>query len=165
MERTLPPMESLAPIFDQMREISRQELSGARTGVVRLWDDGTILVAIYHSMGDEGKEVIRHDADRPHKLYSVSPEGRSVIGESYREGVEWGHGRGDLEESSLHVLGMTLAKELAQQDYVENVDSDVSEYTPYYDLGDADGHQLDLAGYTMRTETETRMGMGMASSS
>ncbi|WP_254807888.1 hypothetical protein [Natronosalvus amylolyticus] len=89
-------------------------------------------------------DVLRHDADHPHRLYSVSPEGRTVIGESYRQGVDYGHGEGDLEESSQHVFGIEVTRQYLEATYVDDPDSTVTEIIPYYDI---DGnHRLDLAG-------------------
>ncbi|WP_252699758.1 hypothetical protein [Natronosalvus vescus] len=89
-------------------------------------------------------DVLRHDADHPHRLYSVSPEGRTLIGESYRQGVDYGHGEGDLEESSQHVFGIEVTRQYLEATYVDDPDSSVTEIIPYYDI---DGnHRLDLAG-------------------
>ncbi|MFP8958958.1 hypothetical protein ACLI4Y_19860 [Natrialbaceae archaeon A-CW3] len=89
-------------------------------------------------------DALRHDADHPHRLYSVSPEGRTVIGESYRQGVDYGHGAGDLEESSQHVFGIEVTRQYLEATYVDDPDSSVTEIIPYYDI---DGnHRLDLAG-------------------
>lgn len=41
-------------------------------------------------------DVLRHDTDHPHRLYSVTADGRAAIGESYRKGVDYGHGQCDL---------------------------------------------------------------------
>jgi len=37
-------------------------------------------------------DVLRHDTDYPHRLFTVTPSGRDVVGESYRLGVDYGHG-------------------------------------------------------------------------
>jgi hypothetical protein len=88
--------------------------------------------------------LLRHDTDHPHRLYTVTPEGRSVIGESYRQGVDYGHGAGDLEESAEHVFGVEVARQYLEEAYVDDPDSAVVEVVPYYDLDDR--HRLDLAG-------------------
>ncbi|MFC6723678.1 hypothetical protein ACFQE1_04615 [Halobium palmae] len=89
-------------------------------------------------------DLLRHDTDHPHRLYTVTPDGRAVIGESYRQGVDYGHGAGDLEESSLHVLSVEVGRRFLVQEYVDDTESAVVEVIPYYDL---DGHhRLDLAG-------------------
>ncbi|MFT4922001.1 MAG: DNA helicase HerA-like ATPase [Haloarculaceae archaeon] len=89
-------------------------------------------------------DLLRHDTDRPHRLYTVSPEGRNVIGESYRQGVDYGHGQGDLEESSEHVLGVEIGRRYLEGKYRDDPASDVVEVIPYYDLGE--NQRLDIAG-------------------
>ncbi|WP_232703567.1 ATP-binding protein [Halobacterium wangiae] len=88
--------------------------------------------------------VLRRDGDHPHRLYSVPPEGRSVIGEAYREGIDYGHGAGDLEESAQHVCLNEAARRFLVQEFQEDPDSEVVEVQTYYELGD--GHRLDCAG-------------------
>ncbi|MFD1646906.1 TraM recognition domain-containing protein [Haloarchaeobius litoreus] len=90
------------------------------------------------------EDLVRHDTDHPHRLYTVSPEGRKVIGESYRQGIDYGHGAGDLEESSLHVLAVEIARRYLEQEYVANPDSRVTETVPYHDIDEK--RRLDLAG-------------------
>ncbi|MFC5971382.1 hypothetical protein ACFPYI_08585 [Halomarina salina] len=89
-------------------------------------------------------DVLRHDTDHPHRLFSVTPAGREVIGESYRQGVDYGHGQGDLEESSQHVLGVEVGRRWLEQEFVDNPDSPATEVVPYYDLPDSE-HRLDIA--------------------
>lgn len=45
-------MGPLAPIADQMRDLAQEGLPAPRTCKVRLWDDDTADVELYHSMGD-----------------------------------------------------------------------------------------------------------------
>ncbi|MFC7237676.1 ATP-binding protein [Saliphagus sp. GCM10025317] len=89
-------------------------------------------------------DVLRHDTDHPHRLYTVSSDGRDAIGESYRLGVDYGHGAGDLEESSQHVFGIEVTRQYLEAVYAQSTDSSVTEVIPYYDLDDQ--HRLDLAG-------------------
>nr|WP_264475537.1 type IV secretion system DNA-binding domain-containing protein [Halorubellus salinus] len=89
-------------------------------------------------------DLLRHDTDHPHRLYTVPPDGRTIIGESYRQGVDYGHGHGDLEESSLHVLAIEVARQYLNQEYVENPESEVTQTIPYYDIDER--RRLDLAG-------------------
>ncbi|AZH27148.1 ATP-binding protein [Haloplanus aerogenes] len=89
-------------------------------------------------------DVLRHDTDHPHRLYTVTPDGRQLIGESYRQGVDYGHGAGDLEESSQHVFAVEVARQYLEQEYVADPDSRVDTVIPYYDLDDQ--HRLDVAG-------------------
>jgi hypothetical protein len=87
---------------------------------------------------------LTHDSDHPHRLYSVTPAGRKVLGESYREGVDFGHGQGDLEETSAHVLMIEAARRYLVESYVPDPDSPVVRVVPYFET--SDGSRLDLAG-------------------
>ena len=89
-------------------------------------------------------DLLRHDTDHPHRLYTVTPDGRDAIGESYRQGVDYGHGKGDLEESSQHVMAVEIARQYLEKVYVDDPESSVVEVVPYYDLDE--NHRLDLAG-------------------
>jgi hypothetical protein len=77
---------------------------------------------------------LTHDANHPHRLYSVTPAGRNVIGEAYREGVDFGHGKGDLEESSLHVMMVEVGYRHLVRSYRDNPESPVTEVIKYFDL-------------------------------
>lgn len=57
----IPPMEPLAPIVDQVRQIAQEELEAPRTMHVKLWDDGDYDIYVFHSMGDEEREQIVYD--------------------------------------------------------------------------------------------------------
>ena len=85
---------------------------------------------------------LTHDSDHPHRLYTVTPEGRKVINEGYREGVDYGHGKGDLEETSEHVLMVEAARRYLVQAYADDPESTVTHVVPYYETDD--GHRLDL---------------------
>ncbi|MFC4407226.1 hypothetical protein [Haloarchaeobius iranensis] len=89
-------------------------------------------------------DLLRHDTDHPHRLFTVSPEGRTEIGESYRQGVDYGHGAGDLEESSHHVFAIEVGRLYLEQAYARNPESPVVEVVPYHDIDE--GRRLDLAG-------------------
>ena len=89
-------------------------------------------------------DLLRHDTDHPHRLYTVTPDGRDVIGEGYRRGVDYGHGKGDLEESSQHMLGVEVGRRWLEQEYVDAADSPATEVVPYYDR-EASDHRLDIA--------------------
>jgi DNA helicase HerA-like ATPase len=82
--------------------------------------------------------LLTHDADHPQRLYTVTPDGRSLLGESYRRGLDYGHGAGDLEESSEHVLAVEVGRRYLEAEYAADPDSAVEEVIPYYDL---DGEQ------------------------
>lgn len=49
----IPPMAPLAPIVDEMRALADEELPQPRTCRIRLWDDGTFELVIWHGNGDE----------------------------------------------------------------------------------------------------------------
>jgi len=112
--------------------------------------DSMLRLQEYVDIDDEAVEdlldadVLRHDADHPHRLFTVTPTGRSVLGESYRQGVDYGHGQGDLEESSQHVLGVEVGRRWLDQQYVADPDSPAVETVPYYEPPDTD-QRLDIA--------------------
>ncbi|MFC7044785.1 ATP-binding protein [Halobacteriaceae archaeon GCM10025711] len=89
-------------------------------------------------------DLLRHDTDHPHRLYTVSPDGRKIIGESYRQGVDYGHGAGDLEESSEHVLAVEIGRRYLQREYAQNPDSPVTTIHPYYEIREG---SLPAAGF------------------
>jgi hypothetical protein len=77
--------------------------------------------------------LLRDDTTHPHKLFSVTTDGRAVLGESYRRGIDYGHGKGDLEESSAHVLLVELGRRYLETEYADDPASDVVEVVPYYE--------------------------------
>jgi DNA helicase HerA-like ATPase len=91
---------------------------------------------------DEG--LLRHDGNTPHKLYTVTADGRDEIGERHREGIAHGDGEGDLAESSLHALMVACAERYIEEEYAADPDSAVVEAVSYHPVGD--GRRLDTAG-------------------
>ena len=89
-------------------------------------------------------DLLGIDCDHPHRLYTVTAEGRSEIQVAYREGVSYGHGVGDLGESTLHRAMVKFGRQYVEEAYAESSDSEVVEVVPYYELDD--GHRLDVAG-------------------
>jgi hypothetical protein len=81
---------------------------------------------------DDG--LLRHDTDHPHRLYTTSPEGRALLGEKHRRGVDHGHATGDLGESTQHVMGVEVARRWTHQAFVTDPDSPVETVVPYYEL-------------------------------
>jgi len=79
-------------------------------------------------------DLLRHDGDHPHRLYTVTAPGRDTIGEHHRQGVEYGHGKGDLGESSQHVFMVEAARRWLVQEYESDPESPVEEVIPYYEL-------------------------------
>ncbi|WP_135365010.1 ATP-binding protein [Halosimplex halophilum] len=88
-------------------------------------------------------DILRKDTTHPHLLYSVSAEGRAVIGEHNREGIDHGAGKGDLGESSHHVMLVAFAEDIAHT-YRQDPDSAVDTVESYYERDD--GHRLDVVG-------------------
>ncbi|WP_254824641.1 ATP-binding protein [Haloglomus halophilum] len=91
---------------------------------------------------DDG--LLRHDTDRPHKLYTVTADGRDEIGERHREGIAHGDGEGDLAESSLHAMMVVCGEQYIDQTYADDPDSPVTRAVSYHPVGD--GRRLDAAG-------------------
>ncbi|WP_224448663.1 ATP-binding protein [Haloprofundus salilacus] len=110
--------------------------------MLRLQEYVAIESEAVESLIEDG--LLRHDTDHPHRLYSVTPAGRNEIGESYRQGVDYGHSTGDLEESSQHVRAIEVARQHLIEAYLENPESSVVEVVPYYDIDDR--RRLDIAG-------------------
>jgi DNA helicase HerA-like ATPase len=83
----------------------------------------------------------------PHQLYSVTADGREAIGEAYRQGVDFGDGAGDLDETSQHVMAVEAGKRLLEQEYLNDPDSAVAEVKPYHEIRvDGERRRLDCAG-------------------
>lgn len=62
-DKEIPPVEPLAPIVDQMREIAQKELPTPRAARIHLWDDGDYQIRFYHSMGKDAGQKIEYDPD------------------------------------------------------------------------------------------------------
>jgi hypothetical protein len=108
-----------------------------------LLDDSMIRLLEYVGASTDAVQTLidagylTHDTNHPHRLYSVTPEGRTVIGEAYRSGVDFGHGKGDLEETSLHVMMVEVGYRYLVQEYENNPDSPVEAVIKYFDLEQA----------------------------
>lgn len=113
------------------------------------WDT---MLRLQEYVGIENEDVqalvednlLRIDCDHPHRLYTVTADGRSEIHVAHREGVSYGHGVGDLGESTLHRVMVAFGRQYVEAAYKEHSESEVVEVVPYYELGD--GHRLDVAG-------------------
>lgn len=133
----------LQAVFNaQQRRYDRLEYDIRFDSMLRLLEYVGINDEEIQDLLDAG--LLRHDTDHPHRLYSVSPEGRAVIGEHYRQGVDYGHGVGDLEESSEHIFGMEVSLDFAELQYVQSPDSEVVELVPYFEIDE--NRRLDIAG-------------------
>lgn len=75
----------------------------------------------------------------------VPPDGRSLIGERYTLGQEYGHGKGDLEETGLHVLAVEVGRRYLVVNYLEDPESRVVEVVPYFDLDEMDRPAVPMA--------------------
>lgn len=56
-------MEALAPLVDEVRAIARRELPDPRTFEMRIWDDGTYDVYVYHVRGERDREQVVYDPE------------------------------------------------------------------------------------------------------
>jgi DNA helicase HerA-like ATPase len=113
--------------------------------------DSMRLLEDYAGIGDDAIEeliaadLLRYEGDnRPHRLYSVTPDGRDVIQEDHREGVAHGAGIGDMAESSQHALMVELATRYLDRTAVEDPDSPATRVVPYHEPDDSD-RRLDAA--------------------
>lgn len=117
--------------FDMLRDsmtLLREYLNIDREAVQQLVDDG----------------LLSHDCDRPHRLYSVTPEGRDELKVGHREGLDHGAGEGDLTESTEHILGVELGARLMHREIVEPDDTAAVEVKRYYEP-EGYSHRLDVA--------------------
>jgi hypothetical protein len=87
--------------------------------------------------------LLRQDTDHPHRLYSVTADGRHEIGEGHRQGLDYGDGKGDLGESTQHILGVEVARRWLENTYVTDPKSPVSSVETYYAI---EQDRLDLVG-------------------
>ncbi|QLD89083.1 hypothetical protein HWV07_08585 [Natronomonas salina] len=86
--------------------------------------------------------LLKRDCDHPHRLYTVTPEGRDEIQVGHREGVAHGDGQGDLSESSFHVALTEVGKRFLDQLFVADPDHPAVETRKYHDVADG---RLDVA--------------------
>jgi hypothetical protein len=126
----------------QQRVYERPEYDIVRDSMARIQE--------YAGVDDEGIDellgdgLLREDTNHPHKLYSVTPDGRSILQEAHSHGVAYGHGQGDLDETAQHVLGVEVAVRWLRQTYVNDPDSAVVTVHPYFDLREG---RVDAAGF------------------
>ncbi|KPN29397.1 hypothetical protein SY89_00110 [Halolamina pelagica] len=112
-----------------------------------VWDSMTNLEAYVGIDTDEVQELLddgllRVDCRRPHKLYTVTPDGRDAIGVGHREGIAYGDGTGDLSESSLHVAMVAVGARLLAEEFVDPDDQPGTRVERYYGVDDG---RLDAA--------------------
>ena len=129
----------------QQQRYDPLEYDIVRDSMVRLKEYVDIDAAAIQELIES--DLLRHDTDHPFRLYSVTADGRDVIGESHRAGLDHGDGEGDLTESSQHVFSVEVARRYLEAEYVDDAESAVVETRPYYDVPDDDDeHRLDLVG-------------------
>ena len=117
--------------FDACRDsmtLLREYCGLARPAVQELLDD----------------ELLRHDTDYPHRLYTPTSAGRELLSIPHREGVSYGDRIGDLNESTHHRVMVAIGHQLVRERYVADESSPVTAAVGYYGL--ASGHRLDVAG-------------------
>jgi hypothetical protein len=114
--------------------------------MVRLREYVGIEPAAVQELVEDG--VLRHDGNQPHRLYTVSAAGRELICEGHRRGLSHGDRKGDLGESSQHILMVEIGRQYIEQAFVAAEDSDVVEAVTYHPT--PDGGRLDAAGLDAR---------------
>jgi len=75
--------------------------------------------------------VTKQTTTTPHTVYNVTPTGRAQIAESIQSGIDFGPGIGDLNESTLHHLGVLYLCLHLERDYGT---PDGRTVTHYYEL-------------------------------
>ncbi|MFC7132359.1 MULTISPECIES: ATP-binding protein [Salinibaculum] len=120
----------------QQRRYDPHEYNLQSDSMVRLHE----YVGIEQEAVDEllAANLLHRDTDHPHRMYSVVADGRSAIVESYRQGLDFGHGAGDLNESTEHVFGVDIGVRLVEEHYQADPDSAVETVRPYHDLGEGE---------------------------
>ncbi|MFB6140711.1 MAG: ATP-binding protein [Halosimplex sp.] len=110
--------------------------------------DGMERLRAYAGVSDEEFDelvvdgLLAIDGRYPHTLYTVSPQGRELIGAAHREGHAHGDGVGDLSESSLHVMMVELMKRGFEDRFVDDPDHPAARVETYYPVEDG---RLDIA--------------------
>jgi hypothetical protein len=110
--------------------------------------DGMERLRAYAGLTDEEFDelvvdgLVSRDGRHPHTLYTVTPEGRELIGAAHREGHAHGDGVGDLSESSLHVMMVEAMRRGFDARFVEDPDHPAASVETYYPVADG---RLDIA--------------------
>ncbi|WP_058994879.1 hypothetical protein [Haloarcula sp. CBA1127] len=78
--------------------------------------------------------------DKAHLLYTVTSVGQSLLNESYCVGVDYGHGVGNLEETSEHHMRVETLARYLEHAYVDDAESPVVEVSRYYEPGQGNHH-------------------------
>ncbi|QLH81389.1 ATP-binding protein [Halosimplex pelagicum] len=110
--------------------------------------DGMERLRAYAGLSDEQFDelvvdgIVAIDGRHPHTLYTVTPEGRELIGAAHREGHAHGDGVGDLSESSLHVMMVETMRRGFEARFVDDTDHPAASVETYYPVEDG---RLDVA--------------------
>jgi hypothetical protein len=82
------------------------------------------------------------DTRYPHTLYTVTAEGRDLIGAPHRDGIAHGDGVGDLSESSFHRMMVEALRRGFESRFVADSDHPATEVAAYHPVEDG---RLDVA--------------------
>lgn len=76
-----------------------------------------------------GQSLLTKQAETtPHTVYNITSTGRSFINESAKQGYDWGPGRGDLNESTLHRIGVVFLAAFLKERYADQPERNVNVY-------------------------------------
>ncbi|MFC5969716.1 ATP-binding protein [Halomarina salina] len=125
----------LQAVYDahQQRVDSDWEYNLIWDSMVRLQEYTGVTQHHVNELIDDG--LLSKDTDYPHRLFTVTAGGRSLLNEAHKSGIAFGDGEGDLGESSFHVAMVLLGMMLLQRNYVESPDSAATHVQAYYDIG------------------------------
>jgi hypothetical protein len=111
------PVFQFDPLTDSMQRL-REDLSIAPDAVAELTD-----------LTVDGQGVLTKQATTtPHTVYNVTATGRSLIAETLDDGVDFGPGVGDLNESMLHRIGVQYLCRYLESTHGQSPDRTVQHY-------------------------------------
>jgi hypothetical protein len=97
--------------------------------------------------------LITVDTLRGYSYYTVTADGRDLLQQPHRKGVEWGHGVGDNTETLLHIAMVDALQRYVDTQYVTDPDSPIESVIPYFEVGESDesipldgGTRFDVVG-------------------
>lgn len=96
----------------------------------------------------EDKGYITIDELHRYVYYTITPEGREAINASHRRGASWGHSRGDLTETTLHIAMVRALARYFEETFVSDPDHPIEEVVPYYGLSPKETQRYDIHGNT-----------------
>ncbi|SHG37952.1 type IV secretory system conjugative DNA transfer family protein [Halobaculum gomorrense] len=89
--------------------------------------------------------LLKRDDGLRETLYTVTADGRSLLNEHNREGVDHGNGYGDLDETATHRALVEALRRYIVREYKRSDDSPVDRVIPYYEPPGID-FRVDVAG-------------------